>query len=200
MNKKELKELEKDFPKVPSNKKFVYRGTGWLARDVNYICYNPKGKSAKVFHEVFDEGKDANGIGHIHYWELIDVSFEEQLKYAKSLIGKKVSCLFGNSLSFIQFIPDEVMVFTKICDEMSTTVIDEFKLNDSLYVIALHGSNGVIVPASGCSIECEYFNINDTDIYVYEDEVVIGEHHLSAVDIDSLHKALKNMQNNSLFC
>ena len=80
------------YPKAPKGYHFEYRGKGWRALNVRYTYHD-----GDCWMPAFNIHNNASGFRDYHYAELVknvtnDVpeEFEEQIAYAKSLLGKTI--------------------------------------------------------------------------------------------------------------
>jgi hypothetical protein len=100
-------------PELPDGYEYVNRGWAWEASNVTYIYYG----NDKWFNFNPDKKSFANGVRAYYYLEIIKketkekvMSLEEQIKFAKSLVGKRIALrAYGKSTLITNiFISDEI--------------------------------------------------------------------------------------------
>jgi len=76
--------------KAPNGKQWVYRGTGWMAKDA-YYAFLPRRHADGWDYAATEYGSNASGVYDYHYVELVDVSpstLEGKIALAKEMVGK----------------------------------------------------------------------------------------------------------------
>lgn len=202
MSNTNIKELEKQLPKLKENEEYVYRGTGWSGwKDdkVKYVYFVLRGSSLDdgvLNTQKMNVVSNAyGGFSNVHYWEIVEnlkKSFEEELKYAKSLIGKTIESSIKNSFPFNV---TDVKVFVNKSHEMPSSVEADFYKNDCLYSIAVTNENSFLaIPASECTIKRDIIKHNKIEIEILDDEVVFKTSEKIRIPfsvIEEIHKKIQ---------
>ena len=145
-------------------------------------------------------------IGSVEYFfedrfELVSkvklvLSMEEQIKLAKSFIGKEINYVIGTS-SHLRFTPTKMMVYLgDTRDGMSPLVIEEFE--KSGFVVVVYNKLQSI-PVMVCSLYIPQFKEvklnSEYTAKVYENQIVVGCQTIPISVIGELNKALKELKN-----
>jgi hypothetical protein len=112
-------------PKLPEGYEYVDRGWGWVQKDVRYAyCYD------KCKWDIIDHYANANGIEEYYYLEIVKkenkekiMNLEEQIKFAKSLVGKKVKSRNCDGY----FLIERFEIYTEETKHDSDLFVEEFK-------------------------------------------------------------------------
>lgn len=142
-------------PEPPDGYEYVDRGFAWRANDVHYICYD-KGLGSKAWSGVsrIQDKYHANGLDGCYYLEVVKkeektMTLEQQIKFAKSLVGKRIrSIVLTNETFLIQSFNVGHVIPNRFHSTVKDDARETLKKQDVFVFISGAGYDRLILPDS----------------------------------------------------
>ena len=140
-------------PELPDGYEYVNRGWAWKASNVAYIYY----ENDKWFNFNPDKKCFANGVRAYYYLEIIKketkekvMSLEEQIKFAKSLVGKRIrSITYPDKFRLVEYLEVSDNIPTRFGDVNRANAEEVLKRQDVFVCIGnMYRYDRVIFPNS----------------------------------------------------